>query len=230
MDKIINNKNIENYREGNLNEAIRSMTLNIIETAYSSILENNKLTEEKLNEIVIAVSDDDEVNDYIDNKIQAQIEKFMGRNYIEKEKMIRDEVQFSYDLCNRNMDVFDELDDTYQFISNYDTASQGDGFEFVGTRDKFQPIIKVIIFSFNKKIDISIVVNNRNGNSIIYGDTVARYSMKAEYKEKMTEEEIKELDKRYRKMAKQAIEKWSKFNKENQIGYKEREDEEREEF
>ena len=31
-------------------------------------------------------------------------------------------------------------------------------------------------------------------------------------------------------MAKQAIEKWSKFNKENQIGYKEREDEEKEEF
>jgi len=229
MDNIINYKNIENYRTGNLNEAIRSMTLNIIETAYSSILENNELTEEKLDEMVIAVSDDDEVNDYIDNKIQLQIEKFMGRNYIEKENVIRDEVQFSYDLCNRNMDVFDELDDTYQFISN-DIASEGHGFEFVGRKDKFQPIIKVIIFSFNKKIDISIIVNNRNGNSIIYGDTVARYSMKAEYKENMTEEEIKEFDKRYRKMAKQAIEKWSKFNKENQIGYKEREDEEKEEF
>lgn len=86
MGNIINYKNIDDYRTGNLNEAIKSMTLNIIETVYSSILENNKLTEEKLDEMVIAVSDDDEVNDYIDNKIQEQIKKYIEKNHIEEEE------------------------------------------------------------------------------------------------------------------------------------------------
>lgn len=86
MDKIINEENIDDYREGNLYEAVKSIFLNIIESIYPSILENNQLTEDKLDKMVIAVSDSDEVNDFIDNEILTQIDEFAKENNIEKEE------------------------------------------------------------------------------------------------------------------------------------------------
>lgn len=86
MDKIINEENIDDYREGNLYEAVKSIFLNIIESIYPSILENNQLTEDKLDKMVIAVSDSEEVNDFIDNEILTQIDEFAKENNIEKEE------------------------------------------------------------------------------------------------------------------------------------------------
>jgi len=54
--------------------------------------------------------------------------------------------------------------------------------------------------------------------------------MEGQYKENMTKAEIKKLDNRYRKMVSYAIEKWTKYNKENILGYVNDEDEERLEF
>lgn len=86
MDKIINEENIDNYISGNLYEAVKSIFLNIIESIYPSILENNQLTEDKLDKMVIAVSDSEEVNDFIDNEILTQIDEFAKENNIEKEE------------------------------------------------------------------------------------------------------------------------------------------------
>lgn len=86
MDKIINEENIDDYRDGNLYEAVKSIFLNIIESIYPSILENNQLTEDKLDKMVIAVSDSDEINDFIDNEIRTQIDKFAKENHIEEEE------------------------------------------------------------------------------------------------------------------------------------------------
>lgn len=86
MDKIINEENVDDYRDGNLYDAVRTILLNIIEAAHPSILANNQLTEEKLNEMVIAVSDNDEVNDYIDSKIHERIDEFIEENHIEEEE------------------------------------------------------------------------------------------------------------------------------------------------
>lgn len=138
-------------------------------------------------------------------------------------------LKFLSDLCNRNMEVFDVIDDTYEFSEN-STIEQGYGFKFIGIKDKFQPIIRVHIFPRNKEFSISIFVENRNGNNIIYGNKVALYSMEGKYKEKMTKEEVKELDNRYRKMVRYAIEKWTKYNKENILGYINDDAEERLEF
>ena len=60
--------------------------LNIIEAAHPSILENNQLTEKTLDEMVTAVSDDDEVNDYIDSKIHEKIEEFIKEEHTEEEE------------------------------------------------------------------------------------------------------------------------------------------------
>jgi len=138
-------------------------------------------------------------------------------------------LKFLSDLCNRNMDIFDVIDDAYEFREN-SIKEQGYGFKFIGIKDKFQPIIEVHIFPRNKEFSVSIFVENRNGNNIIYGNLIALYSMEGQYKENMTKAEIKKLDNRYRKMVSYAIEKWTKYNKENILGYVNDEDEERLEF
>lgn len=86
MDKIINEENVDDYRDGSLYYAIRTTMLNIIEAAHPGILENNQLTEKALDEMVSAVSDNDEVNDYIDSKIHERIDEFIEENHIEEEE------------------------------------------------------------------------------------------------------------------------------------------------
>lgn len=86
MDKIINEENIDDYISGNLYEAVKSIFLNIIESIYPSILENNQLTENELDKMVISVSDSDEINDFIDNEIRTQIDKFIKENHIEEQE------------------------------------------------------------------------------------------------------------------------------------------------
>ncbi len=144
-------------------------------------------------------------------------------------KNIKKELEFIFDLWNRNMSTFDSIDDTYEFYQNTDPETEGYGFKFIGKKDKFQPIISIHLFrEGGPKGSISIFVNNRNGNDIIMGNTIAIYSMKYEYKENLTEKELKKLDDRYKEMVKYAIEKWSKYDKSNIIGYIE--NEERKEF
>ncbi|WP_304683111.1 hypothetical protein [uncultured Clostridium sp.] len=132
-------------------------------------------------------------------------------------------MQFLCDVCNRCMNEFDVLDENYEFWDNSDPVNQGYGFSFFGKKDKFMPIIAVRYSGF-PEASITVFIENRNGNDIINGNYVALYTIKIDYKENMSEQEIKEVDDRYRKMIRYSIEKWSKYNKENQIGYIEEEE------
>ena len=136
----------------------------------------------------------------------------------------RKKLQFLCDVCNRCMDEFDCLDENYDFWANDDPTLQGYGFKFFGKEDKFMPIID-ISYSVLPEPHIAILVENRNGNDVINGNNIAVYMLNVEYKEKMSEKEIKEIDERYRKMVKHSIEKWAIYNKENQLGYVEDEEE-----
>ena len=143
-------------------------------------------------------------------------------------KMYKKQLNFLYDIFNRNMDTFDVIDDTYGFWDNSDPGMEGYGFKFYGKKDKFQPTIRVRCDLDIKQPSITIFVENRNGNVAINGNLVALYKMKFDYKEDMSEEEIKQIDEKYRKMVKYTLDKWACYNKENILGYIE--DEEREEF
>ncbi len=136
----------------------------------------------------------------------------------------RKKLQFLCDVCNRCMDEFDCLDENYKFWENNDPALEGYGFKFFGKEDKFMPIIDVG-YSVFPEPHISILIENRNGNNNINGNNIAVYMMNVDYKENMSEKDINEIDNRYRKMVKHSIEKWAVYNKENQLGYVEDEEE-----
>ena len=145
-------------------------------------------------------------------------------------KMYKKQLDFLYDVFNRNMDEFDIIDDSYGFWDNSDPSLEGYGFKFYGKKDNFQPTIRVRCDLDEKQPSISIFVENRNGNVVINGNIVAIYSMKIDYRENMKEEELKEIDEKYRKMIKHTLDKWTCYDKQNQLGYVEEDDEEREEF
>jgi len=86
MSNIINDKNIGDYKNkinGNLRNTIKAMTLNRIEVGYKHLLENNKITEEMLDEIAYVISDNDEVFDYIDSWIYDEIKSYIKDNNLE---------------------------------------------------------------------------------------------------------------------------------------------------
>jgi len=86
MSNIINDKNIGDYKNkinGNLRNTIKAMTLNRIEVGYKHLLENNKITEEMLDEIAYVISDNDEVFDYIDSWIYDEIRSYIKDNNLE---------------------------------------------------------------------------------------------------------------------------------------------------
>jgi len=86
MSNIINEKNINDYKNkinGNLRNTIKAMTLNRIEVGYKHLLENNKITEEMLDEIAYIISDNDEVFDYIDSWIYDEIRSYIKDNNLE---------------------------------------------------------------------------------------------------------------------------------------------------
>lgn len=85
MDKIINENCIEETRckiDGNLQNAIKHTILNLLETSYTNILESNKFTEQDLEEISNAISENDELNDYIDSLIFNKLDAFTNKNNI----------------------------------------------------------------------------------------------------------------------------------------------------
>lgn len=139
------------------------------------------------------------------------------------------ELEFIFDLWNRNMSAFDIIEDKYEFYQNLDPVTEGYGFKFIGKKDNFQPIIAIHLFREDKnKGKISIFINNRNGNDIVIGNVVAIYSMNYEYKEGFTDKELKVLDNKYNEMVEYAIQKWTKYDKNNMLPYIE--NEERKEF
>lgn len=91
MSNIINNENIDKYREsinGNYYESVKSTLLNILEVAYSNMLQNNQITEEMLDNISNKIVEDEEFNDYIDSMINNGIEEYIKENELEEENCI----------------------------------------------------------------------------------------------------------------------------------------------
>lgn len=88
-EEVINEYSIEDIRReitGNLQDAVKNTILNIIECAYPKVLESNEFTTENLENISSIISDSEEVNNYIDNLIYAEIDKYIKDNNIEEEE------------------------------------------------------------------------------------------------------------------------------------------------
>ena len=90
MSMIINEKNIDEYREklnGNYHDSIKSSVLNLIETGYSYLLESNKLTENMVDDITIRITDDEQFNDYLDGLIMDEIQNCINENELGEEEI-----------------------------------------------------------------------------------------------------------------------------------------------
>lgn len=94
MSNIINENNINDYKNkinGNLRNTIKEMTLNRIEVAYKDLLENNKITEEMLDEIAYVITDDDDFFDYLDSTIYDEIRNYIKENELDEEEEKEDD-------------------------------------------------------------------------------------------------------------------------------------------
>lgn len=89
MSKIINEDNIYEYRQnlqGNFHNSIKSTVLNLIQKDYSYLLESNKFTEDMLYDITTRITDDEQLNDYLDEVIMNEIENCIDENELEEEE------------------------------------------------------------------------------------------------------------------------------------------------
>lgn len=89
MENIINEENIDEYRENinsNYQDSIKLTLLNILETAHPILLQNNQITESMLDEISNKIAEDEEFNDYVDSLIHNEIEQYKEDNNIEEDE------------------------------------------------------------------------------------------------------------------------------------------------
>lgn len=83
MSQIINKDNIYEYREkleGNFHNSIKSSILNFIENNFSYLLKSNKLTEDMLDDMTTKITDDEQLNDYLDGFIIDEIQNCINEN------------------------------------------------------------------------------------------------------------------------------------------------------
>ncbi len=89
-EKVVNESNIEDIREElpycNLQDAVKHSILNIIETAYSKIMDSQQFTTEDLENISHRIGESEEVNNYIDSLIYQELDEFKSFNHIEDEE------------------------------------------------------------------------------------------------------------------------------------------------
>lgn len=89
MSKIINEDNIDKYRKelkSNFQDSVKSTVLNIIESGYSHLLETHKFTEGMLDEITYKITDNEQLNDYLDGFIMDEIENCIKENDLGEEE------------------------------------------------------------------------------------------------------------------------------------------------
>lgn len=78
-EETINMDNLSSYREGiadSLKKVIKGTILDLLESRYENILNSEKFTTEKLENLSISLSEDDELNDYIDGRICEELDIF----------------------------------------------------------------------------------------------------------------------------------------------------------
>ena len=89
MSKIISEDNIYEYRknlEGNFHNSIKSSILNFIENDFSYLLKSNKLTEDMLDDITTKITDDEQLNDYLDGLMIDEIQNYIKENELGDEE------------------------------------------------------------------------------------------------------------------------------------------------
>ena len=89
MSQIINEDNIYEYRknlEGNFHNSIKSSILNFIENDFSYLLKSNKLTEDMLDDITTKITDDEQLNDYLDGLMIDEIQNYIKENELGDEE------------------------------------------------------------------------------------------------------------------------------------------------
>ena len=89
MSQIISEDNIYEYRknlEGNFHNSIKSSILNFIENDFSYLLKSNKLTEDMLDDITTKITDDEQLNDYLDGFMIDEIQNYIDENELGDEK------------------------------------------------------------------------------------------------------------------------------------------------
>ena len=89
MSQIISEDNIYEYRknlEGNFHNSIKSSILNFIENDFSYLLKSNKLTEDMLDDITTKITDDEQLNDYLDGFMIDEIQNYIDENELGDEE------------------------------------------------------------------------------------------------------------------------------------------------
>lgn len=89
MSQIISEDNIYEYRknlEGNFHNSIKSSILNFIENDFSYLLKSNKLTEDMLDDITTKITDDEQLNDYLDGLMIDEIQNYIKENELGDEE------------------------------------------------------------------------------------------------------------------------------------------------
>lgn len=89
MSEVINEDNIDEYRrklKSNYHDSIKSSILNLIESGYSYLLENDKITKDMLDDMTSHITDDEEFNNYLDGMIIDEIENCIKEYQIEEEE------------------------------------------------------------------------------------------------------------------------------------------------
>lgn len=89
MSQIISEDNIYEYRknlEGNFHNSIKSSILNFIENDFSYLLKSNKFTEDMLDDITTKITDDEQLNDYLDGLMIDEIQNYIKENELGDEE------------------------------------------------------------------------------------------------------------------------------------------------
>lgn len=127
----------------------------------------------------------------------------------------------------KSMDVFRDnelliwnLFDTYAENNNYNIIVHNDHHMGRGSLaykgdDSFKPIITLHLFGIpGINYDFGIIVSDRNGNSILTGETCAVYTLNAP-----AESEYNELEERFGKILDYVFKKYEPYSKENRLDY-----------
>ncbi|MDF2880255.1 MAG: hypothetical protein K0R54_812 [Clostridiaceae bacterium] len=120
--------------------------------------------------------------------------------------------------------LWDKFDKKLEELGFFIDVSQGRGTLAFNNKDTFVPIIKLLYWYRNlEKIQydkgyFSIHVEDRNGNKILNGNTVAVYILDI-----TTEEDFDKIEARFDNMLEEVINNYSKYCKENRLdsAYKE---------
>lgn len=118
-----------------------------------------------------------------------------------------------YKQADKLSEIFmDYMSDRGFSVSHHNDKYSGNGVTASHKEDKFVPIFKLVNQIYSKSF--SIFVDDRNGNTVLTGETAAIYSVNAE--EDMSESEIIEI---FEKMLNDIYDKYGDYCKGNRLDF-----------